>query len=425
MSTLVGDTIIRFRDLALDPPQVFSPPANLSSSVVSGGSIPSNTYYCQLTVTTKWGETTPSAEFMLTTTPGNQTFSIVYNWANYPGAPSGALGSALTLRLYFGYASGGENQYIDYPLVPPPGDPLIITSLSGSIQATPPATNSAALPDTDGSYLRASTVFRWLSSALSESSRLAGGLIDYSGFPSTINWATYTITGEWTKMLIAWYDGYPVAFSPTSAFFKRNNVTSSILAGWGISYYNGQMGVEVWPQPARTATQTTLSSSMAITDTSATLTTTAGFLLPTYGMVQIGGEICAYNGISGSQLVGLIRGLGGTVPAAWSSGTQVNELNAFFQGKRVFTTQYSPGQSLISLPLPSAWPNILVDFMMAKFYETERDGQSAKANMDSFNQRIKDYMRTNRQILGPQQVGSRDYQFVVFGGTRFGGNVIP
>ena len=418
MSTLVGDTIIRFRDLALDPPQLISAPVVSAAVGVTafGGSVPLGAYYVVMTAIGQWGETTASTEFTVTLTGTQNTIQLTF-------APQTGV---TNYKIYIGPAAGQE--YFSVPAIVVSNLASvanIATTNPSFLLGTPPATNSAALPDTDGSYLRASTVFHWMSSGLRESSRLAGGLIDYSGFPSTINWATYTITGEWTKMLIAWYDGYPVAFSPTSAFFKRNNVTSSILAGWGISYYNGQMGVEVWPQPARTATQTTLSSGMTVTDTSATLTTTAGFLLPTYGMVQIGSEICAYNGISGSQLVGLIRGLGGTVPAAWNGGTQVNELNAFFQGKRVFTTQYSPGQSLVSLPLPSGWSDILVDFMMAKFYETERDGQNAKANMDSFNQRIKDYMRTNRQILGPQQVGSRDYQFVVFGGTRFGGNVIP
>jgi hypothetical protein len=226
-------------------------------------------------------------------------------------------------------------------------------------------------------------------------------------------------------MIQPWYDGYPVALSPTSGFFKRNNVTSSILAGWSVSYYNNQLGVEVWPQPARTATQTTLASPMLATDTVANLTSTSGFLLPTYGMVQFGSEICAYNGISGNQLIGLIRGLGGTVPTPWASATVVNELNAFFQGRRVFNTIYQPGAANLNLPIPAGMDGILVNFLMSKFLETERDWAGAKQKMDAFTAQIKDYMRMNRQIAGPVQAGSRDYQFVVFGGTRFGGNVLP
>ena len=249
--------------------------------------------------------------------------------------------------------------------------------------------------------------------------------MDYSGFPSTINWATYTVTGEWQRILNAWYDGYPVSFNPTSAFFKRNLTTSSILAGWAVSYANSQLGIEVWPQPARTAAVTTLAAPMTATDTTATLTSTAGFLLPTYGMTQVGTEIMGYNGINGGQLVGLIRGLGGTVPTAWPSTTAVTELNAIFQGKRVFNTQYTPGQSGFNLPVPAGWDGVLIHFLMSKFYQTERDTQAASTEMKAFQEDIKGFLRTNRQIAGPQQMGSRNSQFTVFGGTSFGGNIIP
>jgi hypothetical protein len=400
--------------LALDQSQSLAAPTLLTLTPVAGGTFPANTYYVVITTITPWGETIASNEVSVTLSGGNGSFQV--GWSGGQGV------SATGLNVYAGVATGAENEVTRFstPLVNP-----TISAYEAQAAATPPPTNSAYLPDTDGSYLRASTVFRWLSSALHESSRIAGGLPDYGGFPSVINWATYVVPGEWTRMIQPWYDGYPVSFSNTGAFFKRNIVTSSILAGWAVSFYNNQLGVELWPQPARTATQTTLASAMTVADTSATLTSTGGFLLPTYGMVRFGTEICAYNGISGNQLVGLIRGLGGTVPAAWASTTQVNELNAFFQGRRVFSADYTPGQSNVSLPIPSGWGDTLVDFMLAKFYETERDAGAVTSHMKSFTDRIALYMRMNRQIAGPQQVGNRDYQFVVFGGTRFGGNVIP
>jgi hypothetical protein len=415
MASLVGDVIMQFRDLALDPPQVMQAPILVTIvGATLGGTVAPGTYFVVMTALNQWGQTVASNEMSVVVGGGQDSIQIT---AFDP--PFGNNGS---YNIYIGSSAGGEDFFI--PVTGVFTTPINITSFAGTPGAPPP-TSSAYLPDTDGSYLRAATVFRWLNDSLRQSSRLAGGLPDYSGFPSTINFATYIVTGEWTRMIQAWYDGYPVSFSPTGAFFKRNIVTSSILAGWAISFYNNQMGVELWPQPARTATQTTLAAPMLATDTVATLTTTAGFLLPTYGMVQIGTEICAYNGISAPNLTGLIRGLGGTVPTAWASATQVNELNAFFQGRRVFNTQYTPGQSMVNLPIPSGWEGVLINFLMSKFYETERDSQNAAASMKQFKDEILGYLRMNRQIAGPQQVGSRDYQFVVFGGTRFGGNVIP
>ena len=416
MSNLVGDVIQQFRDLAQDPPQGLTTPliTAIVPVTVAGGSFPNGTSYVVVTLTTPWGETVASNEMTATLVGGQNGFQV--QLGGYVAPPASGV------NVYIGSAAGQENLVTRFsPLTVAP----TVSNFSGLIAATPPPTSTAFLPDTDGSYVRASACFRWLNDALRQGSRLMNGFIDYSGFPSVINFATYTVTGEWTRMIQPWYDGYPVALAPTSGFFKRNNVTSSILAGWSVSFYNNQMGVEVWPQPARTATQTTLASPIAATDTVANLTTTSGFLLPTYGMVQFGSEICAYNGISGSQLIGLIRGLGGTMPSAWQAGTVTNELNAFFQGRRVFNTQYTPGQAGYNLPIPAGMDGILVNFLMSKFLQTERDWAGAKQYMDTFTTSIKDYMRMNRQIAGPVQAGSKDYQFVVFGGTRFGGNVIP
>ena len=415
----VGDVVMQARDSMQDPPASLPVPTLSALTLTTGGSVTPGTYFIVLTLVNQWGETSASAE--LSVSPSGSSLTIQVSW--YVLAQILSSPNPPALRIYIGTASGQEYCYLTY--YPTNNAVISITSLNGTAIGSPPATNSAYIPDNDGAYMRAAPLFRWLSEGLVQGSRICGGFEDYSGFPSVINFATYIVAGEWTKMTQAWYDGYPVSFSPTGTFFKRNIVTSSILAGWAVSFYNNQVGVELWPQPARTATQTTLAASMALTDTVATLTSTGGFLLPTYGMVQIGSEIMAYNGISGNQLTGLIRGLGGTTPTTWSIGAQVNELNAFFQGKRVFTTVYKPGQSAVQVPVPSGWTDILVDFVMAKFYETERDGQMMKQHLDSFSAKIKDFMRQNRQIAGPQQVGSRDYQFIVFGGTRFGANVIP
>lgn len=413
---LVGDIIMRLRYLMQDPPQSLATPTISGATVIgsSGSTLPAATYYIQITQWTSWGESLPSIEFPTPlTTLANQALQV----------QSPVLPGAVKMRVYFGTASGGENQFFETTTSNVNGW-VAVVSAPGS-GGSPPSTNSAYLPDTDGSYLRAFPIFDWLNDGLHQGSRLVGGLIDYSGFPSVLDYATYVVPGEWTRIYNAWYDGYPVAFSQTGAFFKRNQVTSSILAGWAISFYNDTLGVELWPQPARTAAQTTVAAPMGVADNAVTLASTGGFLLPTYGMVQIGTEICAYNGVTATQLTGLIRGLGGTIPTAWANGTQVNELNAFFQGRRVFTNRYTPGQSLVSIPIPTAFGGVLVNFLLSKFLESERDWQGAEAKIKQFETACKDFLRQNRQIAGPQQVGSRDYQFVVFGGTRFGGTVLP
>jgi hypothetical protein len=414
---LIGDIIIGARELFNDPPQVLPPPVLNFLGTVGGGSLPPGTYYVVATQTNAWGESAPCAEQSVVVAAG-QGIDGQFNFS-----PNGT-----GFNLYVGTAPGQENVFMSFTS----GLGFSFSNLNGFAAGAPPPTSSAYLPDTDGNYVKAAAIFRWLTDGLRQGSRLAGGLPDYSGFPSIQGFPTYQVPGEWVKLTNAWYDGYPVSFDNTTSFFKRNQVVSSVLGSWALSYYNGQLGVEMWPQPARTATQTTISAPMGATDIGVQVTSTAGFLLPTYGMVQFGPsgnspaiEICGYNGLQGGIINGLTRALGGTFAQAWPANTPVNELNCFFQGRRVYSNPLTPGSSASPLYIPAGWDGTLITFLLSKYYETEKDGQMQQAKFKEFKDDIQGWLRTNRQLIGPRQAGSRDYQFIVFGGTRFGGNIIP
>jgi len=412
---LIGDIIVAARELFNDPPQVQPAPTlvSVASTTTALGTLSAGSYYVVITFVNQWGETVASNELPVTVGAGQNDLIITYGTIAWTGSQ---------INVYIGGSSGGEA--LQYQVTGVITNPFSINGTVG-MAAAPPPTSSAYLPDTDGSYVKASTIFRWLTDGLRQGSRLAGGLPDYSGFPSIINFPTYQVVGEWVKMTNAWYDGYPVSFDNTTSFYKRNQVTSSVLGSWALSFYNGRLGVEMWPQPARTATLTAVSAPMGVTDIGVQVTSTAGFLLPTYGMVQVGTEIMGYNGINGNILTGLTRALGGTFAQAWPINTPVNELNCFFQGRRVYANPLTPGVSAQPLYIPAGWDGTLITFLMSKYYETEKDGQMQQSKFKEFKDDIQGWLRTNRQLIGPRQAGSRDYQFIVFGGTRFGGSIIP
>jgi hypothetical protein len=251
--------------------------------------------------------------------------------------------------------------------------------------------------------------------------------MDYTGVGTSVGQPLYTLQGEWLTLSDVWYDGYPVSEIGRGTMFRRNTVQSSILGAVTVSVRDNRVIAEVWPQPARTAASTTTTANILITDTTISVTSTAGFLLP-FGFAQIGGpsgEIVSYASFTGSALTGCIRGLSGGVAQAWTSPVAVNELNLFMNGKRIFTTPYAAGSSLTIIPVPAGWDELLVNFMLSKAKQAEQDFTEAGRLRKTFDEQITGWARTNRQLAGPRQVTLRDDSFSIANPHPFGGTVIP
>lgn len=74
------------------------------------------------------------------------------------------------------------------------------------------------------------------------------------------------------------------------------------------------------------AANTTLNESLTASDTTITLTSVAGF--PSSGEVLIESELIRYTGVSGNDLTGCTRGMGGTTAATHSLGVEAHEVAA-------------------------------------------------------------------------------------------------
>jgi len=240
---------------------------------------------------------------------------------------------------------------------------------------------------------------------------------------STINQPLYTVPGQWIEITSVWYDGYWLGGGDRGYFFRRNTITSSILSSATISTYNNVMVMEVYPQPARTGTSTTLAAPMSPTDTVATLTTTSGFLLP-FGFVQFDTEICAYGAISGATLTGLIRGLGGSAAVAHNSSAATLELNLFWNGKRQIDPAYAPGSSASVLPIPNGWDVLLAHYISGRAKNIEHDGQYFKQLDDMVSQAVKDWARLEKGVVRRRQVGPPASPGVYYP-DQAGGLIVP
>ncbi|MHB8577189.1 MAG: hypothetical protein ACYDCQ_17900, partial [Dehalococcoidia bacterium] len=140
----------------------------LAAANIVGGAIPSGTkLYCLITWLTNWGETVASGEVSLTVTNPNTGAQGIINPP--PGATAG--------RLYYGTASGAENQWVSINLT---GAQTQILSLTGGMAGFPPVRNRAYLPDTDG-LVQALELWKWQALGLLKMGQMTGGILDESG----------------------------------------------------------------------------------------------------------------------------------------------------------------------------------------------------------------------------------------------------
>jgi hypothetical protein len=408
---LVGDLVMEVRELITDVPQAIGTPSASAIPVnVGSGSMTINSYFVQVTAFTVWGESSPSAEATVVIAP-NQSIQIT---VSSPVAPI-----VTKYRAYVtqpGGPSGSEQLYAESltPAFTLVGNP--------TIYGQPPIHSSAYLPDSDGGAFSAGSLFRWLSQGLTECSRIAGGIMDYTGVASVVGQPLYTMPGEWQSFSDVWYDGYPLGMTGRNAMFRRNAVLSSVLGAITCSVRDNRVIVEVWPQPARSAAVTTTTAPIGITDTVIPIASSGGFVLP-FGFAQVGTEVVSYSSLA-PALSGCVRGLSGGVASAWPSGTTVQELNLFMNGKRIFTIPYVPGQSATVIPVPAGWDELLVNFMLSKAKQAEQDFQESARLRKVFDEQITGWARTNRQLAGPRQVTLRDEEYSISNPHPFGGTVI-
>lgn len=143
------------------------------------------------------------------------------------------------------------------------------------------------------------------------------------GFPEKI--------GGWSRKSNSSFLGTARAMHP----FVALDGTKLIGIGTHLKYYVDRGGGYNDVTPLRLTTtaggatfaaaKTTLASNVGVSDTTISLTSGAGF--PSSGRIKINNEQITYASISSNTLLGCVRGLGGTTPAAHSSGDAVGCAN--------------------------------------------------------------------------------------------------
>lgn len=410
---VLGDVIVGARGMFPDPAQTIAAPVGINLTNTSG-SLVNGLWTVQATVVNRWGQSLASTA--VTTSLAVTGFTVTL-----PALPSGGV----SYNVFF-YASGTTQPVYLIPLLA--GILTVnITTLAG-IATVPnvPVVATAYLPDTDGGFVTAFQIYDWINGGLNIGALRCEGFLDIGGVQAVSGQGAYAIDPHWKQIDHAFFDGWPLALGTRDDIFRHS--TASGITGYAVAQrVADQIVIETYPQPNRTGATTTLGSPMTATDT--TLTVSAGGLanfLP-FGILQVssGGlvETISYGSISGNVAGGLIRGICGTVPLAWSAGAVVTEFNLRLEGRR-YPETYAVGSSLATLRLPPGMDEILKTYLLYKFKTAEQNWPEAKDLYASFLQEMDVLETSSRPAEAPTQLrgGTSDEAFGIQNAGRL---VIP
>lgn len=312
---LLGDLIVRSRNQANDPCQVIgTPTAPTVSSSASAGIFSGATFFI-ITYLTQWGESTGSTEATATITAGK---AAVLSGLVTPYA-------AVSLRAYWGTASGSEFQYIQVNNITSATTSVTVGLTADTVlSGVPPYKSSAYLPDTDGDIVSAYEMYRWLNDGLKRLGRLAGGILDQTGVAMPAGNAEVVIPGWWLSIKYVWHNGWVTLAEQQAYTWLQAPVTG--IPGISTLWRNGaQQVMGAWPQPSTAPAITQLTAPMGATDNLAVVANTGDFH-GTDGIILIGSPtiLTSANGGFTSSFLGLNIAVVGAGPGATTLNTTVS-----------------------------------------------------------------------------------------------------
>jgi hypothetical protein len=412
------------REQAADPPSALPAPSSVTAA--SNGPTGSLNIWFVVTQLTPWGESAISTELPIASIGITTSYNIIGNCSF----------AATAINVYFSLSGPGlEDRYIQIATPAGGQGAFNIQFQLGLLTFVgyPPARSSAWLPDTDGTSLSATSLYRWINEGLDAATALTEGIRDVTGIPSTSGQAQYQVISNWRKLTSGFFDGWPITMGAKSDIFRRSNVTG--ISGTTVLNQDSVVQqVELYPQSSRTSGNGVLSGALIAGATAIPYTPgNSGWVLG-FGLALIGPypadpsacELIYYSGNASNSLSPVTRGMGGTIAQAWPQGTSVMEANIYFSGIR-YPLHYQKGQAANQLQLPPAWIDALKDYLSARFKGAEQDIEGQQAMLKSFESKCQ-AIRGNREVMSPRQVqvgGNSGVETAMGLGGYFGGVILP
>jgi hypothetical protein len=283
-------------------------------------------------------------------------------------------------------------------------------------------------PDEDGSFLRASTLYRWLSNGIRELARRANWVVqDWTAVPQVSREGIYKLPYRFANIDAVFCNKYRLAHLDEVHTIYPSFASAQPL--WYATHHRSDhVELALWPVPNMTDPRVTLMHTMDPLATTIDLSSTAGFMSP--GWLRIENEIIQYSALV-SELDPLAtqpgvriirRGVGGSAAALHFAGVAAEHCAIWVRGWRAPNTVR---QAIDCVEVPFAFQAPLEVYLLSKYREAEQDRQGAVSLMQEFVAFVEDFRNdpTWQQTGWPSQVAA--YGTPALGGLAYGRVILP
>src|SRR5262245_4253769 len=283
------------------------------------------------------------------------------------------------------------------------------------------------MPDGDGQFLRASTLYRWLTAGIREVTRRANWLIhDWTAQAQLEREGVYGFDYKYVNVDACYCNMYRLMhLDEVHTIYPSVAVAQPLWFSW--HHRSDRLELALWPYCDRSDPRPSLWSSMDPVTTSMDLPTTEGFL--PNGYVRVEGELMHYSALAqdldpqaapGLRLVR--RGVGGTSATTHFAGQTVEHLSIWVRGWRAPKTVV---RSTDCVELPYAFQHPLETFLLARVKEAEQLRQEASSLMQEFVAEVSSIVDDPTWQTPPCPMQARAYGAPQVGSLAWGRVLIP
>ena len=186
----------------------------------------------------------------------------------------------------------------------------------------------------DGAAFTLATLLRFITRASEDMCQTAPVIEDWYGIPSEQGMDVYELPNYIVDIRQLWYDLWPCWKSPEyNGIFTTKISSRSYFFGPHASHQIPK--IHVWPCADRSGAATTLTAGISASAVILPITATTSF--KAYGICKIDDEVMLYRTVDSAllQIRQVLRGQGGTVAAAHSTGATVEECNIMMKVSRL------------------------------------------------------------------------------------------
>jgi len=243
-------------------------------------------------------------------------------------------------------------------------------------------------PDLDGSFLRAQTLYRWLTNGILEMSRRCNFLVpDWYAFPSVNMGESYTLDSKWVSVEALFVNQLRCVFlDEVWRIYPSSYVAQPFT--YSLNRRAGALDISLYGAPNQTDPITALAVAMSEANvTQFTVDDTTDFL--SYGWVRIEGELIEYRFLdSDTNVVSVLRrGRSGTKAGTHEIDAPVTHCSVWIKGLR------RPLPVFVStdiVEVPSVFLAPLELYVLSKVREAEQSRAEAKSLQADFIEACKD-----------------------------------